>query len=130
MVAGLQVENTATSSFNTSRGGQGSSTYNTSIMSETLRRYQAASYQTRVQKPQNEETFSKTVVDLTNQPANQSLKEQVIIKFMHFFKTFSEAQAFGEYVTPKYVQRANDLFGDQSRQSLTVDLKDLNQYSP
>lgn len=44
MVAGLQVENTATSSFNTSRGGVGSSTYNTSIMSETLRRYQAASY--------------------------------------------------------------------------------------
>lgn len=103
MVAGLQVENTGTSSFNTSRGGIGSSTYNTSIMSETLRRYQAASYQTRVQKPQNEETFAKTVVDLTNQPANQSLKEQVIIKFMHFLKTFSEAQAFGEYVTPKYI---------------------------
>lgn len=48
---------------------------------------------------------------------------------MHFLKTFSEAQAFGEYVTPKYIQRANDLFGDQSRQSLTIDLKDLNQYS-
>ncbi|CAL6015981.1 DNA_replication licensing factor MCM2 [Hexamita inflata] len=108
---------------------QMSDTYNTSLMSETLRRYSTAAYQLKSQKPLNDDAFRSTCADLEKQPANQQLREYVVVKYLHFLKTFQQNVQITEYQPPKYILRAQDLLGHQEKSSLTIDLSDLNQYS-
>lgn len=103
---------------------------NTSLVSENLRKLFQYQQRLSIQPPLKDDAFHNVIVDLQNQHTNQQLRELTVIKCLHFLKTYNQAQqGITDLGVAKYILRANELFGNQQRSSIQVDLADLAAYN-